>query len=113
MESLTTTSLRSKREYWQKHITRWNRCGMSQRQYCQNNSLPLSTFGYWKRKLQVSRSEQSRFYPLAVPSIPVSNVNGSDSGLCLFLRDKKFQIDIAKNFSATSLKKLISTLEEV
>ena len=113
MGSSKTTNQKSKRGYWQRHITLWKRSGLSQRQYCQSHSLALSTFGYWNRKLRKPQPAAAHFYPLTVPPITAPGNNKSDSGLRLCFRDKKYQVDIAKEFSSTSLKKLISTLERL
>lgn len=41
-------------EYWQDHMTHWQQSQLSQRQYCENNNLGLSTFQKWKKKLYPS-----------------------------------------------------------
>jgi len=113
MEPIKTKDQKSKRGYWQRHIALWKRSGLSQRQYCIKNSLALSTFGYWNRKLRKPQPAAPHFYPLAVPPITAPGNNRSDSGLRLCFRNQKFEIDIAKEFSSTSLKKLILTLERL
>jgi len=41
-------------EYWQEHMTNWQLSQLSQRQYCENNNLGLSTFQKWKKKIHPS-----------------------------------------------------------
>lgn len=37
--------------FWQQHSLAWERSNISQREYCRQHKLRLSTFGYWRRKL--------------------------------------------------------------
>jgi len=38
-----------KRAHWAEHHHRWQASGLSQRQYCQRESLSLSSFDRWRR----------------------------------------------------------------
>ncbi len=98
--------------YWQKHIKNWKRSGLSQREYCRKRGISASAFYYWHRKLKKqSKVEQPQFYPLILPDVPGAGCNDTASGLRLFLHERKYCIDIEKEFSAASLKKIIATLE--
>ena len=37
--------------YWQRHLDRWGRSGLSQAAYCRRHGIKAVTFGWWKRKL--------------------------------------------------------------
>jgi hypothetical protein len=39
-----------KEEYWSKHITQWQSSGLTQKSFCQQKNLKLSTFVYWRVK---------------------------------------------------------------
>ncbi len=58
----------SKKEFWENHVDIWDRSGLSQVDYCTNHKIPLSTFGYWKRKFKKSDNSKPVFYPLTVSS---------------------------------------------
>jgi hypothetical protein len=47
------TSLDDKSDHatWQHHITQWQTSGLSQADYCRQQSLRTKTFSYWKCKL--------------------------------------------------------------
>ena len=50
------------------HIERWERSGLSQREYCQKASMERSTFYYWLR-LHRQRAEEAQapaFLPIVV-----------------------------------------------
>lgn len=112
--SIIRTAKPKSQSYWQKQIDSWKRSGLSQREYCRKSGITVSAFYYWNKKLQKQqKAEQPQFYPLTLPNVP--EVGGSDtkSGLRLFIHERKYCIDIEKEFSAASLKKIISTLEEM
>jgi len=46
-----STTRKSKRKYWQRHISAWQASHLSQSEYCSRKAIKLNTFGAWKRKL--------------------------------------------------------------
>jgi hypothetical protein len=103
----------SRQTFWRQHIADCEHSPLNQRQYCNTNGLALSTFSYWKKKLGKKAKKNPRFYPLTVPQLSSSNNQADHSGLSLTLNSSKFRIEFAENFSASCLKKLILTLEQL
>lgn len=83
---------------------------MSQREYCRQHNLALSTYGYWKRRLSQPDKNPVRFYPLVVSDSP--DVIES-SGLLLFINERRFCIELSEQFSVSTLQKLVGALEEL
>lgn len=110
MEPRTKSRHVAKREFWQHQISKWKVSGLSQKQYCRSRSLALSTFCYWKSRINKPESSAPRFFPLVIPD---SHTSPSDAGLLLFVGPKQFKIEIKEDFSATVLRKLIATLEQL
>ena len=110
MEQCISKSHTSKSDFWQHHIVQCRQSGISQQHYCQRNNLALSTFGYWKRKISRKPDDKIHFYPLVLPDDSVRSTTG---GLTLQLKDERFRIEIAESFSPATLKKLITTLEQL
>ncbi len=52
MSAITQVGKRRGQEEWQHLITQQQSSQLSQRAYCQEHGLGLSTFQYWKRKLE-------------------------------------------------------------
>ena len=100
----------TKAEYWQRQINDWKTSGLNQKQFCLSRSLALSTFCYWKSKTNRIKPISPKFYPLTVPVVPG---NSSDAGLIVLVGSKQYQVQIRKDFSATALKRLVTTLEEI
>ena len=99
--------------YWQRHLQSWERSSLSQRDYCNANSLALSTFSYWRKKLGKNSADQPRFYPLAVvPDFSAVNEE-TTARLRLNLSRGRFQVEIQDDFSEQGLKRLIFTLEQL
>lgn len=40
-----------KKTFWQSHIAGWQHSGMSQAAYCRQHDLKLTSFGYWRTRL--------------------------------------------------------------
>ncbi len=49
--------------YWQRHLDRWERSGLSQTAFCRRHGLKAVTFGWWKRKLATGRTHNRRRVP--------------------------------------------------
>ena len=102
----------TRRKFWQKHISFWKKSGLSQRSYCLEHNLALSTFTYWHRKFKkLSQGEQPQFYPLTLPVTLNTGRDNIGSGLRLLLQNEKYCIDIEKEFSSAALKKIVQVLE--
>lgn len=116
MESGHTQGNTSKQKHWENHISCWRKSGLTQRQYCLRQGIALSTFSYWIRKLGKGTESPgpTRFYPLTDRGTStLLDKNGFDTGIRLSLCNDKFKIDLDKEFSETTLKKLITTLETI
>lgn len=112
-ETAVQQSNTSKADFWKHHIKSCNESSLTQAQYCRENSLALATFCYWKKKLKMTRQSKARFYPLTVQSDKITNSSrSSSSGISLHFCNNKFRIDVEENFSETTLKRLITVLEQ-
>ena len=66
-------SLAKKRGVWQRRIARWEHSGRAQREFCKEHGLPLSTFQWWRARLQ--RVEPAAtFMPLALQRVDIDTV---------------------------------------
>lgn len=59
-----------KRRYWQQQIDTWQHSGLTQKAYCERESVSLARFGYWRRRL--ANTPAKRF--IALEARPVSSV---------------------------------------
>ena len=116
MAARTNRNKTIKQKHWENHISSWRESGLNQRQYCLRHGIAISTFSYWIRKFRTEsiKCNSSRFYPLAVQPNPAStDKQNPHTGVRLSLCNDKFKIDLEREFSGTTLKKLIATLETI
>lgn len=102
-----------KNDFWKNHIEACDKSNLSQIEYCAAQRIPLSTFGYWKRKLKKDVECKPVFYPLTVSPVVSGELPDKDSGLILHLQNKRFSLEIKKGFSASTLSLIVSTLEKL
>ena len=71
---------------WKKHIGNWERSGQSQRVFCAKRGLAVSTFQWWRAKLQSAEPVVSAapFLPLALNAA----MPGAGAALEVELRSK-------------------------
>jgi hypothetical protein len=97
--------------YWQNQIRDWKASGLSQKQFCRRQALALSTFSYWKRKLEkFAEPTPVEFYPL---TISTQDPDQNSPALLLQVCQKRFAVEIKENFSQATLVELIATLERL
>ena len=50
--------LTARGRFWQRHLERWQRSGLSQAQYCRQQRLSGAAFGWWKARLSAESSKR-------------------------------------------------------
>ena len=56
-----------KRELWEQRIENWKASGLSQKAWCQREQLPLSSLGYWRKRLRSEASDDAHETPRLIP----------------------------------------------
>ena len=91
--------------FWFEHIRVWSVSGLAQADYCQRNRLPLSSFGYWRRRqreLDEAPSTGLQFVPVQVaPQAPAAS---------LTVRGQGWSLDLPATTSACWLADLLRGL---
>ncbi len=96
-----------KRELWQRRIEDWKASGLSQKAWCQREQLPLSSLGYWRKRLRAEESGDVHETPRL---IPVSLIQPS-SPLTIRL-GRQVIIDVGASVDRGLLGDLIAVLHE-
>ena len=95
------------RQRWFEHVENWQRSGLSQKVFCQQQQLGLASFQRWRRI--VTRAD-----PLTSASrpafLPVHIAEPSSSSLTLLLGDE-LRLEIPAGFDAATLQQVIQTLQ--
>jgi len=66
----------AKRAYWGKRIAEWERSGQTQRAFCSQRGLALSTFQWWRMrgKRREAMKSATPFLPIAMGAMNAMNV---------------------------------------
>ncbi|EHL32772.1 IS66 family insertion sequence element accessory protein TnpA [Legionella drancourtii] len=48
-------------QIWQEHIRAWEKSGLSQKAYCNEQGIKLATFGLWRKRLRTPEQERISF----------------------------------------------------
>ena len=66
----------TKRAYWGQRITEWEHSGQSQKAFCLERGLVLSTFQWWcaQRKRRAAAKPVTPFLPIAMHAVSVVEV---------------------------------------
>lgn len=66
----------TKRAYWRQRITEWEQSGQSQKAFCVERGLVLSTFQWWcaQRKRRAAAKPVTPFLPVTVHAVSVVEV---------------------------------------
>lgn len=101
------TSPSRKAAIWGRHILNWKNSGITQKAYCFENKLNLSTFHYWRKKFS-DQPQKTSLLPVQVIQEELATRN---SGVSLILKSGE-HIQVEENFNPRVLKQLICALEK-
>ena len=99
-----------RRRHWADQVERWRESGLTQRQFCKNEGLPIERFGAWKRRLE--RESQSESSLVAVPPRIVSSALFTAPALRLVV-DERYRVEIPDSFSASTLETVLQVLSRL
>ena len=75
-----------KHTQWQQHVKVWRESGLSQADYCRQQSLNAKTFSVWVRRCQL-KSSMDKNAPLEIISVQVApSVPDAPAQACMMLR---------------------------
>ncbi len=100
--------VQAREAWWQEHVGRWRRSGMSKSGYCATHGLSLNSFRYWLRKSRSSMDAVPAVQP-SVVAVPFALTPKAPSfGVVVANR---YALDIPADFDEAALSKLLSVLE--
>jgi hypothetical protein len=99
--------MRENREsIWQAHVEAWKASGLSQRRYCEERGVSLSTFQWWRRRLRKPESERSTSPMVRVP-VTAPAPGASE----LVVEMNRFRVRIRGTVNREQLEGLLDVLE--
>lgn len=102
------------RAYWREQVAAWRRSGLSRAAYCRREAVSASSLGHWVRRLAREQIDGDAV-PVIVAVSPRQLAPGlrdaSSEFAPLRLRvSERFRVDIAGDFPAPALRKLLHVL---
>ena len=102
------------RAYWREQVAAWRRSGLSRATYCRREAVSASSLGHWVRRL-ARESENRDTAPVIVAVAPQQFVSAlpdarPDSVPLRLHVGGRFQVDIAEDFAAPALRRLLDVL---
>ena len=106
---------KNKKENWRNHFHTYEQSGQTIDAYCKMNSLSLSTFKYWRTKLNKESVSHGSLIPVvlerATPTKEPSMPQFAPSGLGLHI-DNRFTLEISQSFDQQTFLQLIDLLRQ-
>ena len=101
----------NRRKYWTEQVRGWRISGLTQKEYCEREGIPLERLGSWKRRLD--RETQDRGGAIvAVPPRIVSSALFAARGLGLIVNDR-YRLEIPDAFSPSTLESVLQILNRL
>lgn len=100
---------KSGQEHWCRVLKEWSTSGLSQRGFCENRGISLSSFCYWRRRLRAEAEEapMSPFIPVEIRP-PARSLHPSPYEVRL---ENGIRIRVPSDFESDSLLRLIELLQ--
>ena len=92
---------------WDRIISSWEKSGLTQREFCHQNNLPLSTFHYWRRKHQTNTNQKTELI-----KVETKNILSTESSFVLDFSGG-VKLTVPSNYHPEHLKRLLSDLRDV
>lgn len=100
--------INEKRKFWKQHLTLWQDSGLSQAEYCRQNSLDKNQWGYWKKRF-VRTESRTEFVALHVKR----SLTLSGSPLLNLVVNDRYRIEINPGFDPNTLKMVLKTIQQL
>lgn len=102
--------------YWRAQLANWSRSDLSQVEFCRRQDLTLSTFRWWRRKLQIRQvgplQDKSSSKAVQSPFLPVHLLNPIRSRPLIEIHlPGNRRIHVPPGFDPETLKEVLAVLE--
>jgi hypothetical protein len=102
--------------FWSAAVRAWEKSGLTQREFCQNQGLGTSTFRYWKKELATAKKnkiQQQELIPVAISISDASSGQTNSSSLISLTASGRYRIDIHDGFHPETLEQVLRILERI
>ena len=101
-----------KEKLWSARVEEWKKSGLSQRRYCEERRLALSTFQWWRSRLRRPEGSAGKQTTLVeLPMLHASSGEAATSGSPITVAVGAYSLGVPSGFSAAELARLLDVLE--
>jgi hypothetical protein len=102
-------------QVWRRRIDAWQQSGLSQKAFCGQNHLALSTFTLWRQRLNKPAKLPSRPASACIEIVPVPRVHAAvvvpPSPVIVVVVGGRYRIELADGFHRDTLQQVLQVLE--
>lgn len=102
--------MKNKEEFWLAHVEAWKASAMSQKRYCGQHRLAVSTFQWWHKRLKARRTDSSLGALVAVPVEIARSSMFPGSGAVVRIQAGQFTIEVERGFDREVLAGVLDVL---
>ena len=102
MENYSHLNKEAKNQFWQKHFKLWEESNLSQKKYCEENSVSYWSFKTWYAKLKPEVKTKTKSF-IKLNPVKISNTY---SGKIEIIITDRIKISVDENISENNLKKI-------
>lgn len=103
----------SKYELWKQRIADFESSGDTVKHWCTENSVPVSTFSYWRRRLTAKPESDVCFAELVMPVTETGAAEQvSSEQVFLQIRYKDFFVSVSEATSCRQLAEIFSAMRQ-
>ena len=99
-----------KANLWREHILAWETSGLTQPDYCQQHSISLASFGYWRTRLKRPSSQGKKRLKEAPRFLPIQLSATQSSAQITVRTPQGLSIDLDSGFNPQLLREVLQVL---
>jgi hypothetical protein len=99
-------------QVWRRRIDAWRQSGLSQKAYCEQNHLALSTFSLWRQRL--TNREKPKPVSACLEIVPVPRVQSPvvpARPVVLVVGAGRYRLELMDGFQRETLQEVLQVLE--
>ena len=99
--------MENKIAHWKQIAEEWKQSGKTQKEFCKEHKIKLSTLHYWMGRVKKAEKEDSQLKELVCISMPTALTASSDIVLEI---DNRYRLIVPTGFCRETLKKILTVI---
>ena len=99
--------MENKIAYWKQVAEQWQHSGKTQKEFCKERKIKLSTLHYWMGRVKKAEKEKSQVKDLVCISMPTALTGSSDIVLEI---DSRYRLTLTTGFCTETLMQILTVI---